>query len=130
MYSTELEALLVTVDKAEDLPAKDFSGTSDPYVKLYLLPDRKKKFQTKVHRKTLNPMFEENFMFTVPHHELSDRTLQFSIYDFDRFSRHDLIGVVLVKDVQSQIDVKKETLFVKDIICTNQVCGHFLYVFN
>ena len=38
----------VQVLQARDLPAKDFSGTSDPYVKIYLLPDRKKKFQTKV----------------------------------------------------------------------------------
>ncbi|GBN99025.1 hypothetical protein AVEN_68463-1 [Araneus ventricosus] len=36
---------------ARDLPAKDFSGTSDPYIKLYLLPDRKKKFQTRVRKK-------------------------------------------------------------------------------
>lgn len=34
----------------------DTGGTSDPYVKVYLLPDKKKKFETKVHRKTLNPV--------------------------------------------------------------------------
>lgn len=42
---------------------KDVSGSSDPYVKVYLLPDRKKKFQTKVHRKNLNPVFNETFIF-------------------------------------------------------------------
>lgn len=40
-------------------------GTSDPYVKVYLLPDKKKKFETKVHRKTLNPIFNETFTFKV-----------------------------------------------------------------
>lgn len=40
-------------------------GTSDPYVKVYLLPDKKKKFETKVHRKTLNPVFSETFTFKV-----------------------------------------------------------------
>ena len=40
-------------------------GTSDPYVKVYLLPDKKKKFETKVHRKTLNPVFNETFNFKV-----------------------------------------------------------------
>jgi synaptotagmin-1 len=40
-------------------------GTSDPYVKVYLLPDKKKKFETKVHRKTLNPEFNETFVFKV-----------------------------------------------------------------
>lgn len=41
----------------------DMSGTSDPYVKVYLLPEKKKKFETKVHRKTLNPVFNETFIF-------------------------------------------------------------------
>lgn len=44
----------------------DMGGTSDPYVKVYLLPDKKKKFETKVHRKTLNPTFNEQFTFKVP----------------------------------------------------------------
>ncbi len=45
----------------------DMGGTSDPYVKVYLLPDKKKKFETKVHRKTLNPVFNEQFTFKVGH---------------------------------------------------------------
>lgn len=55
----------MTVIRAEDLPALDMGGTSDPYVKVYLLPDKKKKFETKVHRKTLNPEFNEIFTFKV-----------------------------------------------------------------
>lgn len=43
----------------------DVGGSSDPYVKLYLLPDKKKKFETKVHRKTLEPTFNETFTFKV-----------------------------------------------------------------
>ena len=43
----------------------DIGGTSDPYVKVYMLPDKKKKFETKVLRKTLNPVFNEQFIFKV-----------------------------------------------------------------
>ena len=43
----------------------DMNGTSDPYVKVYVLPDKKKKFETKVYRKTLNPIFNETFVFKV-----------------------------------------------------------------
>uniref|UniRef100_A0A3B4VIM5 Synaptotagmin 3 n=1 Tax=Seriola dumerili TaxID=41447 RepID=A0A3B4VIM5_SERDU len=93
------EQLVVKILKALDLPAKDANGFSDPYVKIYLLPDRKKKFQTKVHRKTLNPVFNETFQFGVPLNELHSRKLHFSVYDFDRFSRHDLIGQVVVDNL-------------------------------
>lgn len=55
----------MTVIQAEELPALDMGGTSDPYVKVYLLPDKKKKFETKVHRKTLSPVFNETFTFKV-----------------------------------------------------------------
>lgn len=51
--------------QAAELPAMDVGGSSDPYVKIYLLPDKKKKFETKVHRKTLEPNFNENFTFKV-----------------------------------------------------------------
>lgn len=71
LYRSQLEydfnsnSLAVTVIKAEELPALDMGGTSDPYVKVFLLPDKKKKFETKVHRKTLNPEFNETFVFKV-----------------------------------------------------------------
>ncbi len=32
----------------KDLIAMDLGGTSDPYVKIYLLPDKKRKHETKV----------------------------------------------------------------------------------
>ncbi|KAG7258144.1 hypothetical protein CRUP_003141, partial [Coryphaenoides rupestris] len=78
-YDHEEQCLVVRILKALDLPAKDFTGTSDPYVKMYLLPDRKKKFQTRVHRKNLNPMFDETFRFAAPYDELCARKLHFSV---------------------------------------------------
>ena len=52
--------------QAQDLAAMDMGGTSDPYVKVFLLPDKKKKFETKVQRKNLCPVFNETFIFKVP----------------------------------------------------------------
>uniref|UniRef100_A0A0M3HS64 Synaptotagmin n=1 Tax=Ascaris lumbricoides TaxID=6252 RepID=A0A0M3HS64_ASCLU len=95
-YDFQQNQLAVSVIQAEDLPGMDMSGTSDPYVKLYLLPEKKKKVETKVHRKTLNPVFNETFIFKVPFNEISNKTLVFAIYDFDRFSKHDQIGQVLI----------------------------------
>lgn len=120
-YDHDLAELKVIVHRLEDLPAKDFSGTSDPYVKIYLLPDRKHKYQTKVHRKTLNPEFHESFAFSVPYKEITNRTLQFNVYDFDRFSRHDSIGAVVLKEILSEGSLVKETFYVRDILSANQV---------
>ena len=64
-YDFTAGILTVHIVKCEDLPAMDIGGTSDPYVKLYLLPERKRKYETKVHRKTLNPVFNESFKFEV-----------------------------------------------------------------
>ncbi|KPI92836.1 PREDICTED: synaptotagmin 1 isoform X1 [Papilio xuthus] len=96
-YDFNSNSLSVTVIQAEELPALDMGGTSDPYVKVYLLPDKKKKFETKVHRKTLNPVFNETFVFkNVPYADAMNKTLVFAIFDFDRFSKHDQIGEVKV----------------------------------
>ncbi|XP_019934456.2 synaptotagmin-1b isoform X2 [Paralichthys olivaceus] len=88
--------LVVGILQAAELPAMDVGGSSDPYVKLYLLPDKKKKFETKVHRKTLEPNFNETFTFKVPYTELGGKTLVMTVYDFDRFSKHDAIGDVKI----------------------------------
>ncbi|XP_038676358.1 synaptotagmin-6-like isoform X2 [Scyliorhinus canicula] len=114
-YDYENEMLIVTILKAFDLPAKDFCGSSDPYVKIYLLPDRKRKFQTRVHRKTLNPTFDESFQFPVSYDELTNRKLHLSVYDFDRFSRHDMIGEVILENLFEISDLSRDTSIWKDI---------------
>ncbi|XP_051546448.1 synaptotagmin-10 isoform X3 [Myxocyprinus asiaticus] len=115
-YDYEEQALVVRILKALDLPAKDFTGTSDPYVKIYLLPERKKKFQTRVHRKTLNPTFDEVFYFSVEYSELCNRKLHFSVYDFDRFTSHDMIGEVVVDNLFELSDLSREAVVWKDIL--------------
>ncbi|XP_040488869.1 synaptotagmin-3 [Ursus maritimus] len=110
------DQLVVRILQALDLPAKDSNGFSDPYVKIYLLPDRKKKFQTKVHRKTLNPVFNETFQFSVPLAELAQRKLHFSVYDFDRFSRHDLIGQVVLDNLLELAEQPPDRPLWRDIV--------------
>ncbi|XP_035662794.1 synaptotagmin-1-like isoform X4 [Branchiostoma floridae] len=96
-YDFQQNQMRVGVLQAKDLPGMDFSGTSDPYVTVKILPEKKKRFETKVHRKTLNPTFNEYFNFKdLKFSELSNKIILFLIYDFDRFSRHDLIGEVSV----------------------------------
>uniref|UniRef100_A0A8B9P5W4 Synaptotagmin 8 n=1 Tax=Apteryx owenii TaxID=8824 RepID=A0A8B9P5W4_APTOW len=84
----------VGVKQAADLKAMDSGGTSDPYVIVYLTSDTKKKYETKVYRKTLNPVFNESFTFQVPQAEVPESTLVMQVYDFNRFAKHDIIGEV------------------------------------
>ncbi|XP_039191123.1 synaptotagmin-5 isoform X1 [Crotalus tigris] len=95
-YDFQSTQLVVGIIQAADLPALDIGGTSDPYVKVFLLPEKKKKFETKVHRKTLNPTFNESFTFKVPYSELGGKILVMALYDFDRFSKHDVIGEIRI----------------------------------
>uniref|UniRef100_A0A3P8WU06 Synaptotagmin-1-like n=1 Tax=Cynoglossus semilaevis TaxID=244447 RepID=A0A3P8WU06_CYNSE len=88
--------LIVGILQAQDLAAMDMGGTSDPYVKLFLLPDKKKKFETKVQRKNLCPVFNETFIFKIPYSELGGKTLVLQVFDFDRFSKHDMIGEIKI----------------------------------
>ncbi|KAJ3612355.1 hypothetical protein NHX12_020631 [Muraenolepis orangiensis] len=114
-YDHEARCLVVRVLRALDLPAKDFTGTSDPYVKIYLLPDRQKKFQTRVHPKNLNPAFDETFRFAAAYDELCARKLHFSVYDFDRFSSHDMIGEAVADNLFELSDLSREAVVWKDI---------------
>ena len=66
-YDFQNSILIVNIIQGKDLVAMDIGGTSDPYVKIYLLPREKhlKKQETKVHRKTLDPVFNETFKYEV-----------------------------------------------------------------
>uniref|UniRef100_A0A8C7P919 C2 domain-containing protein n=1 Tax=Oncorhynchus mykiss TaxID=8022 RepID=A0A8C7P919_ONCMY len=90
------DKLIVGILQAQDLAAMDMGGTSDPYVKVYLLPDKKKKHETKVQRKNLCPVFNETFIFKIPYTELGGKILVLQVFDFDRFSKHDVIGEIKI----------------------------------
>lgn len=95
-YNFTDSQLIVGILQAQDLAAMDMGGTSDPYVKVFLLPDKKKKYETKVQRKNLSPVFNETFVFKIPYPELGGKILILQVFDFDRFSKHDMIGEIKI----------------------------------
>lgn len=64
-YEAKVKKLKVKVIRAHGLAAVN-KKTSDPYVKLYLLPDKNSKRKTKVKKKTLNPVFNKTFKVMIP----------------------------------------------------------------
>ena len=97
VYDEIKSSLVVSIVRACALPAKDrVLCTSDPYVKLQLLPERRHKVKTRVLRKTLNPTYDEAFTFYgIDVNQLAATTLHFVVLSFDRFSRDDIIGEVI-----------------------------------
>lgn len=97
-YNFPKKALVVTIVGARGLPAMDEQvSSSDPYVKMTILPEKKHRVKTRVLRKTLNPLFDETFTFYgVAYSSLPDLTLHFLVLSFDRFSRDDVIGESVV----------------------------------
>ncbi|XP_066556411.1 synaptotagmin-7 isoform X2 [Amia ocellicauda] len=113
-YSFQDSTLTVKILKAQELPAKDFSGTSDPFVKIYLLPDKKHRLETKVKRKNLNPHWNETFLFEgFPYEKVVQRTLYLQVLDYDRFSRNDPIGEVSVP--LNKVDLAHMQTFWKEL---------------
>ncbi|KAH8272472.1 hypothetical protein KR044_007724 [Drosophila immigrans] len=96
-YDFQNTTLILKVLQGKELPAKDLSGTSDPYARVTLLPDKKHRLETKIKRRTLNPRWNETFYFEgFPIQKLQSRVLHLHVFDYDRFSRDDSIGEVFL----------------------------------
>ncbi|XP_050669900.1 synaptotagmin-4 [Leptidea sinapis] len=89
--------LTVVLLKARNLPKMDVTGLADPYVKMYLLYNGQRiaKKKTHVKKRTLNPVFNESFVFEVPaapSATLDHVSLELLVLDWDRVTKNEVIG--------------------------------------
>ncbi|KAG8013782.1 Extended synaptotagmin-2-A [Nibea albiflora] len=84
-HSSQRNKLIVVVHGCRNLIAFTDHG-SDPYVRLYLLPDKRRSGRRKTHtfKKTLNPVYDQTFEFTVSLVELHRRTLDVAVKNWRR----------------------------------------------
>lgn len=98
-HSSQRNKLIVVVHCCRNLIAFTDQG-SDPYVRLYLLPDKRRSGRRKTHtlKKNLNPVFDQTFEFSVSFVELHRRTLDVAVKNGGGLlSKHKgLLGKVLV----------------------------------
>lgn len=91
--------LRIRVIRGIDLAKKDIFGASDPYVVVHLYKNSQEidKAQTKTIKKTLYPLWNEEFVFRV---DPSTCKIVFEVFDENRITRDDFLGVVEV-DLQT-----------------------------
>ncbi|CAF1085662.1 unnamed protein product [Adineta steineri] len=117
-YNQSLTSLIITILSIDQLPYRNFNSKvlPNPFIKLTLLPDRRKKFQTKLYKHTQSTQFNETFHYPISYEQLNKRILLLSIYDFRRSTKRNLIGTVKIDDICSIPDI---TLY--DIIFTKNI---------
>jgi hypothetical protein len=117
-YNQQTTSLIVVVSSIDNLPYRDLNSKvlPDPFIKVVLLPDRRRKFQTKVSKRTQSPQFNETFQFQISYEELRRRILLLSVYDFGRSTKRRLIGTVKIDDVLSIPDITSH-----DVTCTRSI---------
>uniref|UniRef100_A0A1A9WLM6 C2 domain-containing protein n=1 Tax=Glossina brevipalpis TaxID=37001 RepID=A0A1A9WLM6_9MUSC len=107
IYDPNAGMLNVRLIEAQNIQPRDFSGTADPYAKIRLLPEKKNFWQTRIHKKTLNPVFDEDFVFEEIPKAINRRTVEILLYDFDAYSRHVCIGGIQIP--LASIDLTEKT---------------------
>nr|XP_022907174.1 extended synaptotagmin-2 isoform X1 [Onthophagus taurus] len=99
-YSVQRQRLIVVIHQIANLPLKDPSNIPDPYVKLYLLPDRSRetKRKTVVVKDNCNPIFDESFEYLISQGELSSQQLEVTVCTQKQlfYSSTNVMGQVIV----------------------------------
>lgn len=110
-HSPQRNKLIIVVHSCRNLISSTENG-SDPYVRLYLLPDKRRSGRRKTNtmKKTVNPIYDQTFEFSVSLVELHRRTLDVAVKNGGGIlSKHrGLLGKVLV-DLTSEEISKSST---------------------
>ncbi|XP_078488760.1 extended synaptotagmin-2 isoform X5 [Ciona intestinalis] len=102
--------LVVVVLRAANLiVCDDDEKTSDPYVRVYILPDKRSRKKTKVIKNNLNPVWDQRLEFDVSKSEVMHKKLHVSVKNQTGFlsSEKVLMGQVIVD--LSKLDLHQPT---------------------
>ncbi|CAI4229325.1 unnamed protein product [Auanema sp. JU1783] len=99
IFSPHDRQLNVTVERAFDLPPRPDGALRNPYVKLFLLPDRSEKSrrQSAVLAETTAPYWSEAFYYqNISEAQLMERALEVTVWDYDKYTTNSFLGETLV----------------------------------
>ncbi|KAL2302145.1 hypothetical protein Nmel_009562 [Mimus melanotis] len=105
-YASIRQSLVVLVNGCRNLVPSSNRGV-DPYVRIYLLPDRRwtSRKKTSVKKKTLNPQYDEKFEFFESLENVKKRTLDIAVKNSRPFISQERkeLGKVSLKNLHLQI---------------------------
>lgn len=105
-YSVQRQRLIVIVHKIANLPITDPSNIPDPYVKLYLLPEKSKesKRKTGTVKDNCNPVYDETFEYIMSQGEMISRQLEITVLT-QKTWKSPVMGQVLIN--LAELDLTK-----------------------
>ena len=103
--------MVVEILRVFDLEGKDLVN-NDTYCKCSLMPD-KLSFNTRIAKKSTNPIYEDTFEFdNLEMAKLDSRYLEISVFELDK-QKEDCLGTTYLKLNYPTVDIKK--IFLKDL---------------
>ncbi|VDD92527.1 unnamed protein product [Enterobius vermicularis] len=106
-YSPSQRQLVVTIHRAVDLAPRPDGVMRNPYVKIFLLPDRSEKSrrQSAVLAETCTPIWEEPFYYHgLTEAMLIQRVLEVTVWDYDKFETNSFLGETLIDLSETPFD--------------------------
>ncbi|XP_071804300.1 regulating synaptic membrane exocytosis protein 2-like isoform X2 [Asterias amurensis] len=98
----------VTILSIQGLQPREKTGDlRNPYIKMYLLPDRsdESKRRTKTLHKTLNPKWNQTFLYgPLKRSEFKGNTLEVTVWDFEHYGAKEFMGEVMLNLENSPLD--------------------------
>uniref|UniRef100_S4RMM8 C2 domain-containing protein n=1 Tax=Petromyzon marinus TaxID=7757 RepID=S4RMM8_PETMA len=94
-YDYRVGVLSLTLRQCRNLAyGEERTKRCDPYVKVYLLPDKSRqgKRKTKIKKNTINPVFNETLKYAISHTQLEVRCVHLSVWHHDSFRHNSFLG--------------------------------------
>uniref|UniRef100_A0A915MN05 Uncharacterized protein n=1 Tax=Meloidogyne javanica TaxID=6303 RepID=A0A915MN05_MELJA len=107
LYLPQKRELIISLSRAYDLLPRPNENDRNPYIKLFLIPDRSERSrrQSKVITGTQSPVWEEHFFYEdLDENELATRVLEVTLWDYDAFESHSFLGEALIDLSQAPLN--------------------------
>ncbi|EFC47790.1 predicted protein [Naegleria gruberi] len=112
MVLLKSDKIKLTILSANNLRSMDRNGFSDPYTKIFIIPEQNVEFKTRKIKKTLNPVWNEQFTFSPTAHYCQ---VSCYLYDWDMIGKDDVLGMVNFEISEERFRINQEHTITKNV---------------